>query len=87
MKPTIKLSFWYEYLLRAINEGNKVFVIPKIGYVHTVDRAGSVMDSFKDMDEKERNFWIKLAKKEYYFKKERPANAKYIVEKEIEDIL
>jgi len=86
LKPSIKLSFWYEYLLRTVNEGIKVFVIPKNGYNHTVNRKGSLMDSIVGMTGKERNFWMKLAKKEYFFKKERVSNAKYVAEKEIEDI-
>ena len=86
LKPSIKLAFWYEYFLRTVNEGIKIFVIPKNGYTHMVNRKGSLMDSLVGTEGKERNFWLKLAKREYYFKKERVSNAKYVAEKEIEDI-
>ena len=87
LKPSIKLSFWYEFLLRSVEQGTKVFVIPKTGYIHMVNREDSYQDQLKDMTPKERMFWIKLARKEYFFKKERIEKAKYVVEKTIEDVL
>lgn len=80
LKPSIKLSFWYEYLLRAVENGTKFFVIPKIGYTHILDREDSLMQSYKDMDEQERLWWIKLAKKEYFFKKDRIEKSLYVKE-------
>lgn len=77
LKPSIKLSFWYEFLLRASNQGLKIYVIPKTGYVQTVDKEDSIMGSYKNMDEQERSWWIKLATKEYYFKQERKKSYDY----------
>jgi hypothetical protein len=87
LKPSINLCFWYEYLLRATNEGLKVFVIPKNGYYQTIEREGSLLDVLeKTMDVKERAWWIKLATKEYYFKKERKSSYVYTPEKELSEV-
>lgn len=40
----IPYLFWYEYLLRAISNGLGIYVIPKIGYYHTIGREGSLSD-------------------------------------------
>jgi hypothetical protein len=34
-KPSIKLTFNYEFLLRFTNTGRNIMVIPKMGYKHT----------------------------------------------------
>ena len=41
LKESIKLTFWYEFMLRATHKGKKIQVIPKIGYTHLVDRKDS----------------------------------------------
>lgn len=78
LKPSIKLSFWYEFLLRAVNNDIKIYVIPKSGYFQLIGREDSIMDIYsKTMDEKERSWWIKLASKEYLYKKERKKEYNY----------
>lgn len=78
LKPSIKLSYWYEFLLRAINNNIKVYVIPKSGYYQLIGRDNSIMDIYsKTMDEKERSWWIKLASKEYFSKTEHNKKYKY----------
>lgn len=72
LKEPIKLSFWYEFLLRAVRNGKKVYVIPKIGYKHTLCREGSLSETYnKTMKPEESDFWIELAQKDYLFKKTR----------------
>lgn len=72
LKESIKLSFWYEFLLRAINKDKNIFVIPKIGYFHLVNRSGSLADTYAtDMSTRESDFWIELARKEYLYKNDR----------------
>lgn len=72
LKPSIKLSFWYEFLLRLVHNKRKVFVVPKVGYRHLLGRKGSVSDTYnKEMEPKEAEFWVDLAKKEYMFKTDR----------------
>ena len=63
LKPSIKLSFWHEFLLRFTSK-YKIYVIPKIGYKHTLGRPNSLLEQYKaTMDEKEQEFWINTAKK------------------------
>ena len=72
LKPSIKLAFWYEFLLRATTNGKKIFVIPKVGYVHRLGREGSLVEEYKkNMSEKESEWWINTAKKECFFKEDR----------------
>ena len=72
LKESMKLSFWYEFLLRTLNKEKNVFVIPKVGYFHIVNRTGSLADEYaKTMSERESEFWIELARKEYLYKKDR----------------
>ncbi len=87
LKPSIKLTFWYEFLLRATNQGLKVYVIPKNGYYQRIDRDDSMLNTLaKTMNESEREWWVKLATKEYYFKQERKKSYTYIQEG-LEDVL
>ena len=72
LKESMKLSFWYEFLLRAINKGKNVFVIPKVGYFHLVNRNGSLATDYaQNMDDRESEFWVELARKEYLYKTDR----------------
>lgn len=72
LKPSIKISFWYEFLLRITNNNKKVFVIPKLGYKHYVDRENSLYDIYrKTVDEKESSWWFELAKQECFHKLDR----------------
>lgn len=87
LKPSIKLSFWYEYLLRSTSQNMKFYVIPKNGYFQTVNREGSMLsDTNKEMDQRERSWWLKLATKEFYFKQERKKQYNYIPEKSLSEI-
>jgi len=61
-KSNIKLSFMYEFLLRALNNACKVFSIPKIGYKHLATRENSLFDNYlKTMSANERKFWFDTA--------------------------
>ena len=78
LKPHIKLTFWYEWLLRTTYKGKKVYVIPKVGYIHKLGRQGSLIEGYKKtVDEKESNFWVGVARKDYFYKNEREAS-KYV---------
>jgi glycosyltransferase involved in cell wall biosynthesis len=61
-KPSFKLTFVYEFMLRMTHNSAKIMTIPKIGYKHVNYKNGSdvlVPDEIK--------FWIDAAKKEYLF--------------------
>jgi len=67
-KSNIKLTFMYEYLLRALNNASKIYSIPKIGYKHLATREGSLFDTYlKTMPVDERKFWFETATKESNF--------------------
>ena len=76
MKSNFKLTFIYEFLLRLTFNSVKVLTIPKIGYKHINLREGSIFWNYKYgsdiLSEDEVRFWIDSAKKEYFFKDERP---------------
>lgn len=68
LKTQIKLTFWYEWLLRLTNKHKKVFVVPKVGYNHALNRNGSLVNIYRDsMSKEEVEFNFDLAKREYFF--------------------
>ena len=68
LKPQIKITFWYEWLLRLTNKGKKVFVIPKVCYNHKLGRSGSLVEIYKEsIDQDETQWWFDLSKREYLF--------------------
>ena len=76
LKTSMKMVFWYEFLLRAIYKGKRFFIIPKVGYVKRVNVDGSLsMQYGETMSEKEVDWWIDTARTEYFFKQDR--NKKY----------
>jgi hypothetical protein len=71
-KSNMKLTFMYEFLLRALNNACKVFSIPRIGYKHLATREGSLFDIYlKTMHVDERRFWFDTAVKEANFMTDR----------------
>jgi len=71
-KSNIELTFMYEFLLRALNNGCKIFTIPKISYKHLTTRENSLFNYYlKNMNPNERNFWFETAKKEYSYMSDR----------------
>ena len=76
LKESMKLSFWYEFLMRALYKGKRIYTIPKVGYYHFVGREDSLSSIYaNNMSETEAEWWIDLAKKEYFFPHDR--NKKY----------
>jgi hypothetical protein len=72
-KSNIKLTFMYEFLLRALNNASKIFTIPKIGYKHLATREGSLFNTYlKTMPVNERKFWFETATKEANIMTDRP---------------
>ena len=72
LKPSIKITFWYEWLLRATNKGKTVFVIPKVGYNHHLARKGSLVEYYKEnIGNEEAQWWFDLAKRESLFREDR----------------
>lgn len=78
-KPSIKLTFVYEFLLRLTYNSVKIMTIPRIGYKHLNMREGSIFWGYKNGENKvtehEVKFWLDSAKKEHFFVDDR--NIKY----------
>jgi glycosyltransferase involved in cell wall biosynthesis len=74
-KPSIKLTFVYEFLLRLSYNSVSIMTIPKLGYKHVNMREGSIFWTYKHgenkMIDEEVKFWIQTAKKEYFFTDDR----------------
>jgi glycosyltransferase involved in cell wall biosynthesis len=74
-KPSIKLTFIYEFLLRLTYNSVSIMTIPRLGYKHINLREGSIFWNYKygeqKMIEDEVRFWIQTAKKEYFFPDDR----------------
>jgi hypothetical protein len=71
-KPSMKLTFIYEFLLRMTFKDVRVMAIPRFGYKHVNQRPESLFESYKEtMDPIEAKWWLSQAKKEYYFDNDR----------------
>ena len=81
-KPSVKLTFVYEFLLRLTYNSVSIMSIPKLGYKHTNLREGSIFWNYKNGEDKmvedEVKFWVQTAKKEFFFTDDR--NIKYQLE-------
>ncbi len=82
LKPSMKVSFIYEYLLRATYNEQIVFLIPKLSYLHRNGREGSYLDIIKksNITKEEVTFWYDNAKKEFYFTRDRELSYRKEVE-------
>lgn len=74
-KPSFKLTFVYEFLLRLTYNSAQIMTIPRIGYKHMNFREGSIFWSYKNgqnsITDDEVSFWIESAKKEHFFTADR----------------
>jgi hypothetical protein len=79
MKPSIKLMFTYEFLLRMTQQSARIMTIPRLAYQHMTLREGSLFKHYLDtMTPAQSDFWRRCAKKEYLWPVDR--NIKYEVE-------
>ncbi len=78
-KPSMRLTFVYEFLLRLTYNSTRIMTIPRIGYKHLNMREGSIFWNYKNgsnkVTEDEVKFWLESAKKEHFFTEDR--NIKY----------
>ena len=72
-KPSIKLAFDYELLLRMTNKKLRVMVVPKEGYKRIIGREGSMTDLYRKEMEGTDDIqkWFELAKREYTYTEDR----------------
>jgi hypothetical protein len=80
LKSNIVLAFTFEFILRFLNNGNKIFTIPKYGYKHRINREGSLfMGLGASLTQDDRRFWFETAKKESHFFNDREIDRNKIV--------
>jgi len=83
-KPSIKVSFNYELLLRMTNKGLKCMVVPKEGYVHNIARKGSLIDTYNNtLSDEEVTKWFELALREYSYDTDRKKDIITVKEEEL----
>ena len=71
LKASIKVFFWYELLLRLCHNGKRVFVVPKVGYEHCVNRPNALSHEYMMLEQDEIDFWFTTAQEEYVYKTDR----------------
>jgi hypothetical protein len=79
IKTNFKLTFIYEFMIRAAHKCLKIFTIPKIGYIHRSTREDSYLylllkdnNSVHKISKEEFNYLMyDVALKEYFFTEER----------------
>lgn len=85
LKSNIELTFQLELLMRLLNAGVNIFVLPKIIYKHTIGRDGSLFSGYgKTTTLADRSFWFEKAMSEYYFTEDRVIEREFKLKK-IED--
>lgn len=72
LKPSIQVAFNYEFLLRITNKKLKVFVVPKEGYKHIIDRDNSLSEICGNkFTQDEIDKWYALSQQEYLYDEDR----------------
>jgi hypothetical protein len=75
LKPSVRLHFVYEFLLRMSYYDKKIMTVPKLGYKKTNMRPDSLFFNYYNSEEKidaiEARFWYNTARKECYFRNDR----------------
>ena len=72
LKPSMKLTFIYEFFLRLTYFSARIMVIPRFGYKHVNQRKGSLFHNYRDeLKPDEARWWMSLAKKEYFHPEDR----------------
>lgn len=72
-KTNLKISNNFEFIMRCTYSEKKVFVIPKLIYLHKNHRPNSALDqiSKSEITKEEVLFWYEIAQKEFYYKRDR----------------
>ena len=82
-KPSIDVAFNYELLLRMTSKELKVYVVPKEGYNHVLNRPGSLIERYnKEIEPEDINKYFELAKREYTYTEDR--NKTIIKQKDVD---
>lgn len=72
LKPSLMIASSYEFLLRMAHNSKKVFVIPKIGYNHTIGNPESYTITMSNKITQKHGEWLlNLAREEKFFNEDR----------------
>lgn len=72
IKPSMKLTFIYEFLLRLTYFSTRIMIIPRFGYKHVNQRVGSLFHDYRtELSPDEARWWMAHAKKEYFHQTDR----------------
>lgn len=72
LKSSIQVAFNYEFLMRVTNKKLKVFIVPKEGYNHIIDRDNSLTDICSSkFTQEEIDKWYAIAQQEYLYEEDR----------------
>lgn len=72
LKPSMELTFIYEFLLRLTHFSARTMIIPRFGYKHVNQRKGSLFHNYKnELTPDEARWWMSLAKQEYFHQEDR----------------
>lgn len=71
LKPSIKVAFSYEFLLRLTNKQLKAYVVPKEGYKHRLKMEDSLLLKNMELSDIEIDKWFRLAKRESIYTEDR----------------
>lgn len=71
LKPSLKIAAWYEFLLRMCYNQKSVYVIPRLGYNHTIRKDSYSGEMSEKLPQEEGAWLVKTAKQEYFFKEDR----------------
>lgn len=72
LKPSLLIASSYELLLRYAHNSKKIFVIPKIGYIHKLGNPESYSTQMSKQITQNHGEWlIKLAQEEKFFNEDR----------------
>ena len=83
-KPSIKVAFNYELLLRMAKKELKIYVVPKEGYIHVIGREDSLTDEYnKTLTNEQIQKWFDLAKIECVFTEDRKTDIDKIKEEKL----
>lgn len=79
-KTNIEITFMLEFLYRLLNNGCKIFTVPKFLYKHLTTREDSLTYKYlKTITPLERKFWFDVAKKESNFFNDREIDKSYLI--------
>jgi hypothetical protein len=72
LKPSMELTFIYEFLLRLTHFSTRIMVVPRFGYKHVNLREGGLFHDYRNtLKPDEARWWMSLAKQEYFHTEDR----------------